>query len=342
MLTTNHSPNLLLEKLALEREFATRLAELEAARASSDNAPGLDRAAADIRALRDTLSSATTLRDVSAIKQQATPVMRLADATIQANTVRGQDSAVSGGQQAAQVALQARRFMDQSSGPLEQRGRDFFGWGRLYGVDLSEHEKRERDLKRREQDLMRSGDMRGALGTRIERLDNQIAAGQALLDSPNVPEHRRADIERRIAEARRQREETARQQEALQGRSGLQETRREATEAVLSMQRYDGSRAAMAEERMTDIRQFAALSQPVPHKEGRQLNPEPLKGQTDSAAAARNDTADRDELSGAGLLAQAKAAATPAARAGVTPTAEGQSAPAAPPSNGPSPTERSR
>lgn len=81
----------------------------------------------------------------------------------------------------------SRRFLMQSDARLDQRSTDLFGWGHRYGVDLSAEEEKERELKKREQELLAKGDVKGALAVHADRLGNQIGGYDKLIGSPAVP-----------------------------------------------------------------------------------------------------------------------------------------------------------
>ncbi|GAB4072258.1 hypothetical protein KHC28_01315 [Ancylobacter sonchi] len=125
-------------------------------------------------------------------------------------------TAASAGSAALRMAsAETQRLLGRNSGQISERSEEMSDWGQKYGIDLTEHQKREMELKRQEQELRDKGDFHGALGIHADRLRHQIGGYSTLLDSDKLSDADRRKIEERRKQAEDDLQASLREQERL-------------------------------------------------------------------------------------------------------------------------------
>ncbi|MCK0197363.1 hypothetical protein MWN34_10610 [Ancylobacter sp. 6x-1] len=314
--------------LALLREQRAQL------RATAPNDPQLaaiERREGDLQALLQQVEQSGNLATIAQLKHQIAESTRAATDTAQAVQASGVGVSAAGNIALHMASAETRRLLTEGSARITERAGEMLAWGKQYGVDLSEQEERERELKKKEQELRDKGDIVGALGIHGDRLRNQISGYDELLDSDKVPPAAKDRIAARRRQSLRELESVNREREAQDKGAGGhgQATRRTAEAEAALTQVYGGSdlRTAQALERRADEKKLR-LGTDAQQGEGTrtvtaaQKEEEAAVGmkQRDTAYAALGAASDDDmQLALAApdaVKAQAKQAAIPAAAAG--------------------------
>lgn len=318
-------------KSTLAGELLHRIDEL--ARAASALPPSAGSSArtqietqqAHLTALLDEVGRAHGAAGLQALKGDIGAAIRQSDAVSQSVAATASGAAALAQQRA--VAAQSSRFLSESSIRMAERSDELFGWGRLYGVDLAAEEERERDLRRREEELRRQGDMAGALAVRVERIENQIDGYDSLLASPSVPDATKDKIAERRKKALDDLARTQQQLDAQLGAQGAEKSARVQSDRTENVEREysDEERKSVALERRADWGRMREQTEDV-------LLPAATadEGERRNAAQALNAAGFGESMRMAFAAAppvlspeaqqQAKVAAAPAAAAGAVPS----------------------
>jgi hypothetical protein len=172
----------------VDRELAELTRAIGARRlpgVSDSHLDALELKAGDLQALRDRIGSASSVVQLAHLRHQLAEAVRAAESTTASS---GSTTGPAGGHMSNfAIAAESQRILVEGSRELQQSNQLISSWGKQYGVDLSEHDERERDLKKREEELRAKGDVVGALGIHADRYENQIDSIDKLQDSGKVP-----------------------------------------------------------------------------------------------------------------------------------------------------------
>jgi len=174
--------------------------------ANDQQLAGIAQQLGDLRAIRERIETASSPMVLAQLRTQAANAIRVASESVQ--SAQGSAAAVSGAAALRAASPEARRLLGQGSAEISARTGEMFSIGSKYGIDLSDERVRERELKRKEEDLRNKGDLHGALGAHSERLHNEIGGYDKLLESGKLSPEEQRKIEARKQKAQEELEKT--------------------------------------------------------------------------------------------------------------------------------------
>ncbi|WP_421414213.1 hypothetical protein [Agrobacterium tumefaciens] len=177
----------------LMRDLDRELAEISRAIAAR-RVPGVSDAsldalevkAGDLQALRSRIDGATNPLQIAQLKFQVAEAIRASESTVTASAA-SQPAGSAGRLSTYALAAESQRILVEGTRELQESNKLISSWGRQCGVDLSQEDEREAQLKKKEDDLRAKGDIVGALGVHADRFENQIDSIDKIQDSGKVP-----------------------------------------------------------------------------------------------------------------------------------------------------------
>lgn len=188
--------------------------------ASQENAAALNGQKQNLAALRAQLAlgfrSGARLEQIVHAAQAAASNASASAAIVSAGGSIGGAGAHIAAAEYQRAAAESRNWLSSTAEQFEKTTNASSALAARYGIDVSEHEKKIEEARKREKEAIAKGDVAGALHARIEGLDAAIDKSDQIIDDPRTPKDKKEEEQRRKEELIKKREEAKAQEQKKQ------------------------------------------------------------------------------------------------------------------------------